>query len=248
MLDESKFLEVMTVFCDLLGRPAPSKTTLSFFFESIKDMDTAAFTRRATEIMRSRKYTTLPTPADFLNLPDDQDTGLLAAETVLRVMERLGGDADVTAENFAGDAAIMATLDQLGGWVAACDAVREYDLDKLGIWRRDFAAIYRAVGRRATSGPRVLLGRHSQDNVLRGYLNPATGELRNALGAVIEVKPWAGKQIAGGAPLELPPAQEDDQAATEFFDAVERIGTFGQTTGDAPGASAPAHNQLQTEE
>lgn len=195
MLDRRTFLGVMTVFSDMLSRPPLSEPSLEFYYDSIKDMETDAFTKRATEIIRGRKYTTLPTPADFLNLPDDQDEGMLAAEGVLRLMESLGGDQDLHGQ----ESTILMALEALGGWVACCDAVSEYDIDKLGIWKRDFAAVYKACKRRDQSkAPKVLYGRHSQSNISRGYLNPATGELRNLLGEIVCVKPWGGKVLSDG--------------------------------------------------
>lgn len=193
MLDRKVFLGVMTVFCDVLSRPPLSEPSLDFYYESIKDMETAAFTRRATEIIRGRKYTSLPTPADFLNLPDDQDSGMLAAESVLRLMELIGGDSDLHGQ----DPAIMMTIDAMGGWPACCDTVREFDVDKLGIWKRDFASVYKATARMdQAKSPRVLFGRHSQSNITRGFLNPSTGELKNISGEVVGIKPWGSKQIA----------------------------------------------------
>jgi len=191
----------MTVFCDMLGRPALSKPSFNFYYESIKDMETSAFTRRATEIIRSRKYTNLPTPADFLDLPDAADQGMAAAETALRVMERVGADADVTAKVFGGDGSFLVALARMGGWVAACEAVNEYELDKLGIWKRDFAAVYRQS--QHDQAPRVLLGRHSQGNALRGYLNIETGELRNAAGDTVRLLPWGSKAIGDGGDQKL---------------------------------------------
>ena len=195
MLDRRVFLSVITAFCDMLARPPLSEPALEIYYNAISDMETSAFTRRATELTRTRKYNTLPTAADFLNLPDDADSGMLAAETVLRVMEKIGGDADLQCD----DPALMMAVDLMGGWVACCDAVSSYEIDKLGIWKRDFAAVYKAAARRDLSrAPRVLFGRHSQSNITAGYLNPATGELKNIQGHVISIAPWGSALITAG--------------------------------------------------
>jgi hypothetical protein len=212
MLNEEKFVEVIAMFCEFLGRPMLSKMSLDFYYDSIKEMETDAFTRRATEIYRGRKYSTLPTAADFLNLPDDQDAGMLAAETVIRLMEAIGGDADLQHE----DPVLMLAVDAMGGWVACCEAVSQYEIDKLGIWKRDFAAVYKASARRDQArAPQVLFGRHSQSNITRGYLNPSTGELKNLIGETIEVKPWGDKALPGG-PVALLQAKTEPLPAEEL--------------------------------
>lgn len=227
MLDRKVFLGVMTVFCDVLSRPPLSEPSLDFYYESIKDMETAAFTKRATEIIRGRKYTSLPTPADFLNLPDDQDSGMLAAESVLRLMELIGGDADLHGQ----DPVIMMAIDAMGGWPACCDTVREFDVDKLGIWKRDFASVYKAAARMdQAKAPGVLFGRHSQSNITRGFLNSATGELKNLLGETIEVKPWGSKQIAtesrkmiGLGTVEKPALLGAEELKSLFSEMIESL-------------------------
>jgi hypothetical protein len=225
VLDRVKFAEVITMFCEMLGRAPLSKPSLEIYYQALQDMTNEEFTRSATRIVRERRFTSLPTPAEFLHLPDDADRGMLAAEQVLRAMERVGGDSDVTSESFGGDGVIVAALDQLGGWVAQCEVVSEFEVDKLGIWKRDFAAVYRTMSRRSSVPPRVLLGRHSQSNVTRGFLNPATGELRNALGSVVSVATWGHKQLSA-APIE--PVSHDEglrhvRSLTCFIEAADEV-------------------------
>lgn len=197
MLDRVTFLEVLTMFCEMLGRAPLSKPSLEMYYRALADMSTDDFTAAATRIVRERKFTSLPTPADFLEGLSVQaaDRGMVAAEDVLGRMRSAGGDADVQFE----DQAIMVAVQMAGGWPFLCDYVNSFDLDKLGIWKREFAALYRAASARKGQAPRVLLGRHSQSNAVRGYLDTVTGELKNADGVVVRLLPWGTKAIAGTA-------------------------------------------------
>lgn len=223
-LDRTEFAKVMTVFSEAVGKKL-SAGLLDFYYSALKDMDTREFTLRATELFRSRKYTSFPMPGEFrTGGVEEQDRAMLAAEIVLRTMERVGGDADVNQMDFDNDPRIILAIERMGGWPQLCDQVREYEIDKIGIWKHQFATIYKAIGFTGIGGDKTLLGRHSMENIARGFLNPATGETRNALGATVSSTPWGTKQIE--APKSAPVSPEE--CVKKIRDIAMKCGTMDE--------------------
>lgn len=222
MLDRAKFAEVLTMFCELLGRSPLSKPSLEIYYSALAHLSTEEFTGAATRIVRERRFTSLPTPADFLEGTQErtEDRAMLAAEEVLRMMRGAGGDADVQFS----DPAVMAAVQMAGGWPFLCDYVNSFDLDKLGIWKREFAGLYRAGYARKDKAPRVLLGRHSQANIAAGYLDAETGVLTNGSGRVLKVMPWGKALPAGEAPRLVSEGEGEptEGVGVEQFEEVVR--------------------------
>jgi len=165
----------MTAISQMVDKPI-SPELRDFYYNAVKDMATEDFTRRATEIARTRKYTSLPTPADFLNLPSDDEDGMLAAKLVLKKMRQVGADTSPWFD----DEAIHRAIDASGGWLRVCEEVNSYELDKLGIWEARFKGLYGV--QKAKRGRPRLVGWLESQNTLEGYFSPSTGLLRNGRG------------------------------------------------------------------
>lgn len=230
MLDYDVFHETIAAFAEQ-ARTKISDGLLRLYYEALKDMDTEEFTRSATRVFKERKYTNMPTAADFLDAPGSDDQAMLAADEVLEKMRSAGGDEDVSFK----DQAIMNAIRIAGGWWTLCEYVNSFDLDKLGIWKREFAAQYRSAKRlRGVVAPNVLLGRMSAQQVASGYLSLETGELKNALGVVVSVKPWGGKCLTAGDRPALVAHNNNQEVSQKNVNVKDIVGSIVKQLEPAP--------------
>ena len=148
--------------------------------------------RAAMSIIMCRKYTSMPTVADFLehlNGGSAEDKAEVEAGKVLTAIATHGGYASVVFDDPVTQAVIVQAY---GGWVKLCEECGAEEPEKW--FRKDFAKTWAAYGRQGVRLFGHLPGRTEITNHASGWLKhiPApvlVGDLGKAL-AVLE----AGKQ------------------------------------------------------
>jgi len=103
-----------------------------------------------------------PKPVELVELVKGktQDRAIVAWEQLLMAVQRYGSYESVL---FA-DGRIARAVELMGGWFQLC-ATKEDETK----WRMaDFIKIYQALGE---SEPKILMGRHEQQNRMRGFLD-----------------------------------------------------------------------------
>jgi hypothetical protein len=202
-VDKQVLAKTLALFGEIVGKPV-SPGLLGLYHEALADLTTEQFRARATALAKTRRFTSLPTPADFLDGPDQEAQAVVACERVLELVRDLGSYEDLMLGEHV-DAQTMRAVEMAGGWLEVCDTVDAYDADKLGIWRSQFAKLWIAAGRDQSLPPPVSLGRHSTQNVMTGWLDPYTGVLtlpdrvtrdRKLIRGGTRTLPWAKAMLA----------------------------------------------------
>ncbi|GEB79765.1 hypothetical protein DDE01_11800 [Desulfovibrio desulfuricans] len=136
--DYPRFAAAMMGLAENYGKTI-SDEGMAMRFQALAQYPVEAVTAAAMSLMVSRKYTTMPTIADFIEH--------IGGGAVEDIAEREAGKV-VEAVKCAGpwrsvafdDPVTQAVIEQgYGGWVKLCEELTE---DKLGWFRKDFARIY----------------------------------------------------------------------------------------------------------
>jgi len=136
-------------------------------FEAMKDLTIEEVDRAAKEILRTRKFTKMPTVAEFLEHihGDPEAKAMVQASQVLEAIKRIGGNASVVFDDPATQAVIKMGF---GGWVKLC---KEMLAEKEGWFIKDFCRIYQAYQKEGIKVFGRLAGRTEMDNFKKGCLN-----------------------------------------------------------------------------
>lgn len=107
----------------------------------------------AMQILRHRKFTKLPTVADFIEYIDGDVASLaeIQAITVCRAIAEIGSHRSV---HFS-DKVTQAVIESLGGWPQVCRNLKQ---DNESWFRKEFGALYAAFARRGIDSDTPLLG------------------------------------------------------------------------------------------
>jgi hypothetical protein len=126
--DKNKFAEIMTGLAENFGSQL-SRPGLSMRFEALKEYSMEQVKQAAMSLMRSRKYTTMPTVAEFLEHlggGSAEDLAEVEAAKVLDAIKRIGPYSSVAFD----DPVTCAVVKQgYGSWedlVEAADEQREH--------------------------------------------------------------------------------------------------------------------------
>jgi hypothetical protein len=139
MLDKKIFMETITAMSEMVGKPM-SQSTGRIYYEALKDMTDEQFSYAAGLIIRTRKFTSLPMPADFLDtIQADKDALVIAAwDKVINAMARVGAYSTVIFD----DPLIHGFIQSYeGGWPGLCATTNEEM-----VWvRKEFERYYKAI-------------------------------------------------------------------------------------------------------
>ena len=125
--------------------------------------------KAALSIMATRKYTTMPTPADFLehiNGGSAEDKAEVEAGKVQDAIGRHGGYASVVFDNAVTQAVIVQAY---GGWAKLC---QECGVEESEYWfRKNFAKTWAAYSRQGVKHSGYLPGLFEISNRSNGYFD-----------------------------------------------------------------------------
>jgi len=195
MLTKKKLSEAMVMLCEMYERQ-PTKPLLEGYWLVLKHMDEQEFNRSIENILSSRKYASLPKPAEILeySMPDTDAIAILAIEDIERAISRAGAYRSVTFQ----DPVINSVVDSLGGWAYVC----KMDLDEWKWAKKEIPKLYKVYAKRE-SHPTHLIGIAERENgvvkeisqVIAGYqlpkpqtvpaLNPQANKVTTMLGSAV---------------------------------------------------------------
>lgn len=116
-----KIIEILTVFADLTGKEL-SSVTQTMFIKLLSPYETGRIEAAAQHLLRTRKWNTIPLPADFIEFLDPPDQVQVLATTAWRtVLDTIDIHGYVATVQFE-DAAITQTiLAMASSWSAFCN-------------------------------------------------------------------------------------------------------------------------------
>ncbi|AMD89460.1 DUF6475 domain-containing protein [Desulfovibrio fairfieldensis] len=164
--DKKDFAEIMVALAENYSQTL-TKQGLSLRFTALREHDIADIRAAAMSLMVSRRYTTMPTVADFLDHlggGSQEDRAEVEAGKVLLALREHGGYRSVVFD----DPVTMAVVEKgFGGWTKLCEELRGAE-EKF--WRRDFVRMYAAYGRQGIKTFGHLPGRLENRNGSNGFL------------------------------------------------------------------------------
>lgn len=136
-LDHTIFKQGMELMCTVFKRE-PDKMLLSAYYAILKSMDDSQFQGAVSFVLRDRKYTSLPLPADIIEAATGKldDEALIALAKLERAMATWGAYRSIAFD----DPVIHAFVAANGGWPFLC----RMELDQWKFKRIDFLKSYKA--------------------------------------------------------------------------------------------------------
>lgn len=164
--DKQAFAEMMVALAENYGQTV-TKAGMALRFDALREYDITDVRRAAMSLLRSRKYTSMPTVADFLEHMGGgsaEDKAEAAAGKALRAVAEAGRYASVTFD----DPVLMAVVENAwGGWPEFCAACSGPEVKFV---RRELAKTYAAYARQGVRRYGHLSGITENSNGSAGYL------------------------------------------------------------------------------
>ncbi len=193
--DKKRFAELLTILSEAAAVEI-SGLYREMYWDILKPYPLKQVEIAAKEILRTRKYSGIPKPADFIELLEP-DVSAQAIEAARIAFNTLWVQGESYGFNNWEDPLIPVVIERLGGWISQANEVEricclEGSQIQEGVWRKNFEAIYKPEAKRP--GPKEvpkMIGRiPGYEETIKMIRGKKMGELTNG-GA--EVK----KQIAG---------------------------------------------------
>lgn len=170
--DFKRFKEMITGVAECYGQ-AVTAQGIALRFKMLEQFEFPEVEKAALSILASRKYTTMPTPADFLEHlagGSAEDKAEVEAGKVLDAIKQHGGYNSVVFD----DPTTQAVIHQAyGGWVKLCEDCGAEESEKW--FRQGFAKSWAAYHRQGQKQYGVLAGRTEIQNTAIGrpeWTNP----------------------------------------------------------------------------
>jgi hypothetical protein len=198
--DFANFTAQLTALSEIYGKSL-STAGVGLYWAILKDYSWSDIEKAFKTILKSHKYPTMPTPAHFIECIIDTDVAAIQAVNELKILQIAYGP-DVSLE--IDDPAMVATIKNLGGWVAFNDKLHEAnDFDHAQLIR-DFRRLYaHHIKNRTVPSSMKLIGRTEVNNIAHGWQEGTT--LRLPDGSTMEVRP---KKVSLKGPAQIEHKQE----------------------------------------
>jgi hypothetical protein len=167
MQDIKRFVSNLNGLAEVLGAEL-SVLKIQFYEQAL-----SRFTDEQVEMavsIAAQTMTFFPKPVELIEIivGKSQDRAVVAWDTLLTAIRRFGSYQSVL---FA-DAKITKTVELMGGWLQVC-AMGE---DETKFRMADFLKIYPGIN--GACEQKALMGRHEQDNLIRGFADRIPGPVR----------------------------------------------------------------------
>lgn len=166
MISREKFKAEFAGLCEVFEREATT-ALIHAYYEALKDLTDDQLTQAVATILRTRKYTKLPMPADILEAitGDVQSATIIALDKAEKAIERYGSYRSVQFD----DPVIHMVISAMGGWYKFCCPAAYGDEQDWHWKQKEFKDIYAAFVRRPTAEcPLVLYGLCDTENGASG--------------------------------------------------------------------------------
>lgn len=165
--DLQKFSEIMIGIAEATSSNI-SDAGLMLYFKVLEKYTIEQVEKAAVDIAKTRKYTKMPTPADFIEILDgtaDGSAGTIQGILVWQSMHRHGKYSTVVFQDKTTQAVIN---NGFGGWVTMCQETPAGDRK----WfLMEFEKIYKAYKAKNITYTGYLLGISDAENDAGGYLD-----------------------------------------------------------------------------
>ena len=164
--DFQRFKSMIIGVADCYGQTLTAEG-IAMRFKLLEQYDFAAVERAALAIMSTRKYTSMPTPGDFMEYltgGNVEDLAEVEAGKVVTAIGQWGGYRSVAFDDPVTQAVIQ---NAYGGWIKLCEECGVEDSEKW--FRKEFAKTYAAYRRQGVEHYGVLAGLTEIENTARGF-------------------------------------------------------------------------------
>lgn len=163
-MTKTEFVKPFTLLCEMYNREA-SHLLMEGYYLVLSELSKEEFESSIKQILSSRKYSTLPLPADLLEavLGNQEDKAILALKELEDAMDRHGAYKSVSFQ----DDIISTCVQNLGGWVTVCQMeLKDWEWKK-----KEFLSLYKTLMRNPNKVSRNnhLVGICEHQNRHRGF-------------------------------------------------------------------------------
>ena len=165
--DFESFSNMIIGVADCYGQTL-TEQGIAMRFKLLEQYDYRDVERAALSIMASRKYTSMPTPAEFLEHLGGGNVEDIAEVEAAKVIRAIGEHGNYNSVVFD-DPTTQAVIDRAyGGWPKLCEDCGVEESEKW--FRKEFAKVYATYRRQGVQHFGVLAGLHEIENTARGFL------------------------------------------------------------------------------
>lgn len=156
-MSKNEFLAIFTMLCETYNRE-PTKGLSMAYYMVLQNITAGQFRDATINILATRKFSTLPLPADILDAINGSadDNALLALHELEAAMQSVGAYNSVCFS----DKVTMETVKRMGGWVKIC---RTHE-DEWKFQKKEFCNIYKALSKTSFEPTNYLTGIHQAEN------------------------------------------------------------------------------------
>ena len=165
--DFQRFKSMIIGVADCYGQTLTAEG-IAMRFKLLERYNFAEVERAALAIMSTRKYTTMPTPGDFIEYLSGGNVEDIAEVEAGKVITAIGQHGSYRSVVFDDPVTQAVIQNAYGGWVKICDDCGVEDSEKW--FRKEFAKAYAAYRRQGIEYYGVLAGITEIENTARGYL------------------------------------------------------------------------------
>lgn len=159
--DFERFAKALIACSEVYGKSMSTEQVKLYWFV-LKDYEWSDIERAFGVILRTHRYPTMPTPAQFIEAMDNSEVRAIQAERDLEYLQIVYGSSESVEID---DPALVATIDSLGGWVRFNDRLREANKFQYGQFINDFKLLYvHHLQERTQPKSMKLIGRYETDN------------------------------------------------------------------------------------
>ena len=150
--DFRSFAALMAAVAENFGKTL-SAEGIALRFAALNEFQFADVQHAASDLIRTRRYSSMPTVAEFVEAIEHrvspEDAAEVQASLVIDAVRQHGGNQSVVFSD-----PVTAAVVQNMGWIDLCESLT---VAELGWWRKDFVKCYVAFAhaRRSFSGPIV---------------------------------------------------------------------------------------------
>ena len=163
--DRERFAEIMLGVAENFSAEI-SEPGMEMRYQALQNLSIDEVQAAAMEIIKSRKFTKMPTVAEFLQYTGEgsiEDKALVEAAKVLKAIKTIGPYNSVVFD----DATTQAVISQVfGGWVQMCG---DLTVDDEKWFQKDFAKAWAAYRRQRIELRGHMMGIAESENLSLGY-------------------------------------------------------------------------------
>jgi len=159
--DWKEFLKIMMILSEVYDKEL-SKEFIELYFRILKDMKIKEIQENIMILLKTRKYSSFPTPAEIRQPIENEEEGMLKWIQVKKAIEKYGAYESIIFK----DPFIHSAIEHMGGWIELC-SVKEEEMK----WKeKEFIRLYSIMKKNnILPSNKYLIGIIEQENVAKGY-------------------------------------------------------------------------------